>query len=358
MLVKSSARIFGPLALILFCGLFSALPAAGQEPAAAAEETDTAKDYFERGVILYGAGDYKGALKNFLKSFEMKPHFKIRFNIGLCYHKMGKNAAAANELHLYMIEQGDDPDTMKILEQLQEKTGILYIGVDTKAAEVLVDKVSYGLSPLNRAIYVEPGNHTIEVVAADGSVWSGTVDLKAGTSFQVNVVLVGGQKTADVKKVEEKPVTGEAAGTEAATLPEKPEKKRGKGKKISPAYFYAALGLTLASAVVGGVAGGLALKKSGELDDLDSDCQESGCDFNTVLHEEYLAKRQDLYDEADTWADVGTAFLVIGSAAAVAAIVLGIFSLGKKEKKSGNALSRLRPEILVFDRGAGLKLSF
>jgi len=309
-------------------------------------------------VILYGAGDYKGALKNFLKSYELKPHYKIKFNIGLCYQKTGKNAAAANELHLYLIEQGDDPDTMKILEKLQEKTGILYIGVDTEGADVFVDKISYGKSPLNRAIYVEPGEHTIEVGAADGSVWSGTVDLQAGTSFQVNVVLVGGQNTAAVKEVEEKPVPEAESGESAISMGKKPKKKAGGGKKISPGYFYAALGLTLASAVVGGVAGGLALKKSGELDDLDRDCRAAGCDLDPDLHAEYEADRQDLYDEADTWAHVGTAFLVIGGAAGVAAVVLGIFSLGRKEKKSKSALVKLRPEILVFHRGAGLRMSF
>jgi hypothetical protein len=348
---KTSAVILGLSAVLLMC-LAPALPAAGQDAPA---EEDSAKDYFERGVILYGAKDYKGALKNFLKSYELKPHYKIKFNIGLCYQKLGKNAAAANELHLYMIEQGDDPDTMKILDQLQEKTGILYISVDTRDADVVVDKVSYGKSPLNRAIYVEPGSHTIEVAAADGSLWSGTVDLQAGTSFQVNVVLVGGKKTAAVKEVEDKPVTGDGAQEAALPEPAKKPKKRG---KISPAWFYAALGLFVASAVVGGVAGGMALGKSGELDDLDSRCLETGCDSDQARYDEYTAQKKDLYDEADTWADVGTAFLVIGSAGAVAAIVLGIYSLGKKDKKPQSAFSRLRPEILVFDLGAGLKMSF
>jgi hypothetical protein len=357
MRASSIVRPQGLFMLVLLCGLAPVPPAAAQ--GIPVEEQDTAKDYFERGVILFGAGDYKGALKNFLTSYEMKPHFKIKFNIGLCYYNLGKNAAAANELHLYLKDKGDDPETMKILEQLQQKTGILYISVDTEGADVTVDKVSYGQSPLDRAIYVEPGKHTIDVAAADGSLWSGTVDLKAGTSFQVNVVLVGGEKSAAVKEVKEKPVAPKATVKDTPAVPKKDGKKEpGKRKKVPAGYFYAALGLTLASAVVGGVAGGLALKKSGELDDLDRDCRETGCDHDHALYAEYTSKRKDLFDEADTWADVGTAFLVIGSAAAVASIVLGVLSLGRRERKSGNALDLLRPEIMIFDRGASLRVSF
>jgi tetratricopeptide (TPR) repeat protein len=306
--------------------------------------SESAKDYFKRGVILYEAGDYKGALDNFLKSYKMKSHYKIRFNIGLCYYRLGRNAAAANELELYLLEQGDDIDKavseeiLETLEKLQEKIGILYINIDAEDAKVLVDKVEYGTSPLNRAIYVEPGVHHIEVKAQDSSHWDGTVDTAPGEKFQINVVMKGVKKKAEVEKVEA------AADQDYPVKPEYKEKASEKRKSISRGYFYAALGLTIASAVVGAAAGGMALKKSRELDDLDRDCRELGWNAGESLeYDNYLSKREDLYSDANTFADVSTSFLVITGAMAAASILLLVFSKPREQVKEENTLVSFKP---------------
>jgi tetratricopeptide (TPR) repeat protein len=62
----------------------TALVLAFPVPARADDAQKAAKLHFNAGVKLYKDDDFTGALAEFLKAFELKPHFAVLYNIANC----------------------------------------------------------------------------------------------------------------------------------------------------------------------------------------------------------------------------------------------------------------------------------
>jgi tetratricopeptide (TPR) repeat protein len=313
----------------LFCVLLASaaavLPATAGAQAVSGSDLTQAKEHFDRGLILYSVGDYKAALEKFLLAFELHPHHKIKYNLGLCYIKLGERAKAAQALEAFVVGEGEaiDPGIAKeiaiILEEATAKIAVFYFDVEAKWSEVFVDGESRGRTPLPGGVYVEPGEHSLKVVATDGMEWEAEVDVKAGETMEIQIGL------ADMGF----PGLDDDGGAARESLPV-PEKQK---KKIHPAYFYASLGLALALAAAGAVTGGLSVSRASDLDDLDAACEELRCDRDEDLYAQYEADKDEAYDKASTMADATTGLLAAAGGLALTAAVLAVFTFGKKEKK-------------------------
>jgi tetratricopeptide (TPR) repeat protein len=305
-------------------------------------KVEKAKEYFDRGIILFKAGDYKGALDNFRISYTWRPHYKIRYNMGTCLFAMGKFADAGNELQAFLTDGGDSVDpglktkVLHMLLEIQPEVSRLTVTVDVAGADISVDKKLYGKSPYDDAIYLEPGKHTIFVKSAEGEEWKGTYNFAPGKSRVVNVVFEQekeeGGKDGPMAVVEDMP-PGWDSREKAQGSP------GGKGWK-SPGMigFYSTAGLAIACVVVASVTGGLALEKTGGLEDLDRQCIANGCDADAAAYEEYRREKEEASDEALLTGRLSTGFFIASGAAAAAAVVLiALFAprAGRGEKKEG-----------------------
>jgi tetratricopeptide (TPR) repeat protein len=350
-------------AAVFLLFLFSPGPTQAKKPSESMEIPDdltsSAKEVFDRGVLLFNAKDYKGALENFLKSYKMHAHFKIRYNIGLCYIHLEKFVLAAGEFEALLEENGESLDVelrgavQKALVSAQAKVCTVSFEVDVEGADIVVDGQSAGVSPLGRRLFLDPGKHEVNITSPQGHEWAGSIDVAAGDKMQINVIMADVKKKAKVETVVQEPVDGKAD----KKAKKKKERKPLKVKKIHKAYFYTALGLTAAAAVVGAVTGGLALMKSGEIEDLDNECENAGCNAQYWdEYDRYLSKRQDLYDEADTLSKVSTAFLIATGGFAAASLTLFFFTGPWKKEKSPAA--RMDPVIVVSGRGLVFSMRF
>ncbi len=318
-------------------------PAACQESQAGAKEV--AKKYFERGVVQFKAGDNEGALENFLASYKARPHAKVKFNIGICLYKLGRYAEAGNAVEEFLAKESAEfqkamvDSVLEFLQEVRRKAGIVQVEVDEEGAEVWIDGKSLGMSPLASGIYVDPGDHELDIRARDGRKWSGKVKVGAGETRVVNVTL------ALEKAAEEKPATETKKEAGAKQGPE--EKKGGpaaKGgrKKAGKALFYASLALAAASALGGAISGGVAMQKVGDLDDLDNECEANGCDGSAVLHDTYLEERGDIYGAAERAGNASTALLAAaGVFAGVSIVCLLAWKPWKREKAPKGGLGLL-----------------
>jgi len=63
---------------------------AGVTPGTA--RADEAKKSFERGVELYNAKDYQGALAELLAAYNAKPHHGVLYSIAQCYQMVDAGA--------------------------------------------------------------------------------------------------------------------------------------------------------------------------------------------------------------------------------------------------------------------------
>lgn len=346
-------------------------PARCQE--SADDSVKYSKEYFDRGIILFKAGDYQGALENFTISYNLRPHAKLRLNIGICLFNLGRYAEAGNELEAFLREGGDlGPDLVakadKYLGEIKVKVGRLSITVDVEGILLKIDDADIGTSPLEGGVFVEPGSHEIQALADGEQVWAGFASVNAGEDQAVEIALdevlkakVKAEKEEKGKKKEEKKgevkVEGKAKDTGAKKTPAKKPRPAGK-KKIDGAYFYASLALTLAALIGGGASGAVALSKSGELDDLDSGCVQEGCNLSERLYAGYLKKRGDTYDSAKISGQLSTGFFIAsGALAAVTIVLLALSKPWKREsEKSTPAALSLLP--CGAPGGLGMTVSF
>lgn len=326
-----------------------AAPAWGQ--AVSGSDLTQAKEHFDRGLILYSVGDYKAALEKFLLAYELHPHHKIKYNLGLCYIKLGERAKAAQALEAFVVGEGDaiDSNIAKeiaiILEEATAKIAVFYFSVEAKWSEVFVDGESRGRTPLPGGIYVEPGEHTLKVVATDGMEWKAEADVKAGETLEIDVKLVDmGFPGLD----------DDGGASSGQPLPPTEKQK----KKLHPAYFYTALGLALALAAASAVTGGFAVSRASELDDLDAACEELQCNLDGDLYAEYEADKDEAYGTAKTLADTTTGLLAAAGGMAAAAVVLAVFTFGRKEKKSKTLGRGPRPVPALSPAGVFLTVEF
>ena len=284
------------------------------------------KKHFKKGVVLFKKGSYQEALEQFLTAYDLHPHIKMKYNIGVCLYRMEKYARAGNELEEFLVEEGANAkgkvvtEVFEALESIKQEVGVITIETETKNAEILVDGVLHGRTPLVSGIYLEPGPHEIKAMTDDDKIWSKVIKIDEGESRILEVELV------------KKPVVTDMTFEEEESEDDEPKKR----KKVHNAYFYATFALALAGALGGTIAGGVAISQKNELDDLDKACEESPtCQFNALDYNAYRSKANDQYNKAGMSANACTALFVIGGASAIAALALYFFSepFKKKEKK-------------------------
>jgi hypothetical protein len=132
---------------------------------------DEARARVQSGTELYDENNFRGALVEFQRAYELAPSYKILFNIAQVELELQDYAGALTAYTRYLREGGPDvpPDRVTQvsaeIERLKGRVG--HVTIQTAAgAEVLIDDVSIGYAPLPEAAAVNAGQHKIVVHAA------------------------------------------------------------------------------------------------------------------------------------------------------------------------------------------------
>ena len=139
--------------------------AAAPSPAVVTE----AKQRFDRGLDLYSEGEYPLALIEFTRAYELVPNYRVLYNIAQVGIQLGQYANARRALEEYVQKGGDTlsadrrAGVTRDLEMLERRTAFIEIKVNVVGAEVLVDDVVVGKSPLSPSLLVDAGVHRISV---------------------------------------------------------------------------------------------------------------------------------------------------------------------------------------------------
>jgi len=146
-----------------------AAPAADPAPPPSPEVLLEAKQRFDRGFELYEEGEYPLALIEFNRAYELVPNYRVLYNIGQVCIQLGQYANARRALEEYLQKGGDAlaadrrAAVNKDLEMLGHRTAFLTIGANLEGAEVLVDDLVVGKTPLGPALLVDAGVHRVTV---------------------------------------------------------------------------------------------------------------------------------------------------------------------------------------------------
>ncbi len=278
------------LACTVAFALLLAAPRARAEGNAAA-----AQALFEEGRAAMARGDYAAACPKLEGSRAIDPAAGTEYNLALCYEKSGRSASAwatyLSAAAAYKATNRPEWETRARdrAETLSKTLPKLTIAVaDVAGVKVTRDGAAVVASELGVAIPVDPGHHVVTAEAPGRMPFRAEVDVAAGKTETVEVVLAH----------------------EAAPPPSAPP------REPEPTSWRGTTGIVLGGAGVAGialgtVAGLVALERHNTSM---RDCPESG----PCASDEALRANATAHD----WASVSTAGFVVGGALLAAGVVL------------------------------------
>lgn len=161
-------------ALVLAAIVGCCAGAAVWAPLARAQDgTARAREHYERGIGLFDEGQFAAALAEFEAAYAIEPRPALLFNIGQMHARLGHAVESADTLERYLAEMGDTmPAERRALVETELTTqrgriGRVTLEVDVAGAQVSLDEVDRGTTPLPDALRTGAGEHVL-VVAADG----------------------------------------------------------------------------------------------------------------------------------------------------------------------------------------------
>ena len=244
--------------------------------------TEKAAEHFRKGVALFKENRKEEAVKEFKTAYQLKPAWKIKYNIGQCEASLRRYGLAIEAFERYLGEGGDEvsedrrDEVIKELDRLRKMVGSVRVqGPD--GYDVMIDGIKRGDTSMASSILVTAGIDHLISVEKDGEViFTATETVSGGEILELTAVAPQppGEETPVVPAA---PVddTGSDNGTaaeadgpnsaETATEPEKrspmtAEKKTPPPEPRSKPFSPIVLIVGASTAVVfGGVAGGMAV---------------------------------------------------------------------------------------------------
>lgn len=147
--------------------------------------------HFNRGVALFKTEQYEAALAEFQASYEHKPNWAVLYNIGVCYHRLGRFDDALRELEEY-LERGGAwiPPNRKsfvkqLIDQMEVNTGTIVIDHAQPGARVWIDETRVFETPVGEPVQVASGLHTVKAYREGYYPIEQEVSVPGGTEVSV-----------------------------------------------------------------------------------------------------------------------------------------------------------------------------
>jgi hypothetical protein len=161
--------------------------------AAAGNENREAGKHFQRGVDLYNDGDFRGALVEFKKAYEIWPRANVLYDIGQTQFQLLDYAGALATMNRYLAETGASAahraEVEGAVEVLRGRVGRVLLTTEVAGCEVAVDDQAAGTTPLGQALIVSAGPRKVTVSCPGRPPISRTVEVSAGDRVDVEMRL-------------------------------------------------------------------------------------------------------------------------------------------------------------------------
>jgi hypothetical protein len=147
---------------------------------------------FQQAVELYREGSYEGALAEFRKAYQISPSYRVLFNIAQTQYALHDFVSAHKSFIQYKAEgRGEIPadrraEVDEMLAKLEERVAQLQISTNVTGADIRVDGVSVGTSPLAELVSVNVGTRKVSA-------------FKTGAPEAVRMITVAGKESVNVE---------------------------------------------------------------------------------------------------------------------------------------------------------------
>ncbi len=240
-----------------------ALPSAhaADKPAPSAAQQKEARTRYERGMKLYDEGSFEAALVEMQRAYELAPTYKILYNLGLVHRQLNDFAAALRAFRQYLTEGGAKippprkAEVERHIKELEPRVATATIEVDVSGAEITVDDLAVGTSPLADPVLLNVGKRKISAKIPGKPAATRVIVVAGGDSVTVKLEVAEAKPSPATPVATTSPTT---SGT-TSTKPTGPTKAR--------EVPWVAWGITGALAAGAGVMGFLAYRSSSDLSD-------------------------------------------------------------------------------------------
>jgi hypothetical protein len=309
----SMTRVLAVIAALAVAGI--ALPATSQ-----GKGKDPAQSAFSEAIDHYQGGRYERALEAFQKAYDIKPTWRLLYNLGQCHAMLNRHGLALTSFERYLAQGGDEIDPVRRDEVLAEvdrlRRMVGTVEIDGREGDrVVVNGIDRGALPEASRVKVEMGDVSLSVLREGKPILERKFQLSGQETVALKVNDPGAAAPSAAPTGNVEPSAPIEPSPPAAT--EETERKR--------VWTWVAAGLAGAAAIGGGIAGGIALRRESDLRDA---CSGTACDPSQK-------EDGDAIRPAAIAADV---MFGVAAAAAVTGIIL-FFVEGKDEAPASVELS-------------------
>lgn len=305
------------------------------------ETEEAAKAAFREGKTLFEQEEYAAAADHFRKAYELKPSWKLLYNIGQSEAAARRYGIAMEMFERFLAMAGDQISTERrdnILEEvarLQKMVAFFELKGAPDGAVITVDGVKRGETPLPGPVAISAGlEHNIAAIMDESVVFERVLRL---SSRQNKVLEVSSQSEAG-PLVDEEPVADETEAGASDTVAPAAEQQ---ASPLKPTGI-ATLAVGAAALVGWGIVGGMAISLDKEMA---GDCA-NGCP----------PSRNSDMEKLDTMSAVADVLLGVGVGLAVTGGILLL--VGKKRAERQAAGMTISPTVARGFAGGALEGSF
>lgn len=166
--------------------------------AARADDAERAEELFRAGNAAFAEDDLHAAYDAYRAAWSLRQSFDIACNLGRTEAELMLSRDAATHLH-YCVRtfsassrsefRGAQERFRTLFDSVRTKVGAFSISTYPEGAQVEVDGVSWGTSPLAAPVFVDPGSHRVLVRLAGYPAVERVLSVDAGGTLALRVDL-------------------------------------------------------------------------------------------------------------------------------------------------------------------------
>lgn len=163
---------------------------ADTEPSA---EVEAGRSHFDRGVDYVHDGDLRAALIEFKRAYVASPNYRVLYNLGQVSNALREYTEAQRYFQRYLTDGAGEIDAARkreveaLLEKLAGRIANLVLNSNMAGAELFVDDVSVGKTPLTGPVPVSTGTHQISAAINGRSRITRVVEAAGGETLTVRM---------------------------------------------------------------------------------------------------------------------------------------------------------------------------
>jgi len=302
---------------------------------------EDAQDFYEQALVAFEELRYEEAAVLFQKAYDIKPTWKLLFNIGQSLAAAKDYGRALIAFERYLAEGGDDVTDTRMAEVDQElgrlRKLVGYVKITAPAgSRIVIDGVHRGTAPFASEIPLSIGvEHTVVMGDGDGDL-TRAITVRVGVTSEVRFEEEDRKEPADAME------KGTAPLPEPAPVQAEPNMVA-RGPAPLRVGGWVLVGVAGALLVSGGITGGLALSMDRDLADRCDGIDCSGADWTDAQKMRSLGVATDV-------------MLGVGGALAIAGVVMLVAGT-KRERNTADHVS-FRPLAAVGCAGGWLTGEF